>query len=369
VVLAASAVTIAGQSAQAAGIPVTGAVTAVQKAWSYVPEYSSAPGIDEGTVRNAAGQAVPDATVVVFPYQLSGGKPGSVLQPVARATTDTSGHFVIHLPASRDALLINSRSSGRLNLRVTAFYPGGMAIRFIPLRAGARAAHVSNLVLRHVATDTAARTAPESPATCVDSTLIKVPNVVIVLGFRGSAAASLANGTFSYNSNDSTTMGAGVSYTSTYGGFEASGTTTQITNDAYSWPKIAGASNNYFEADAEYYDQKVLCSNPLGIQDSWTVTMNSVSTPSGTPGAEPISAGHCSTLDAGATASYGKGTQSTFQAGAHLTGVGFNINLSSQDGWNNTAFVKYTAGSESVPVCGVYDTPGSGDAGQITVHA
>src|SRR6185437_7952252 len=86
--LAVSALTITAQTAQAAGTPTARAVAAVQKAWSYVPEYTSAPTIDRGTVRNAAGRPVAGATVIVFPFLIGGGKPGSVLQPIARATSD-----------------------------------------------------------------------------------------------------------------------------------------------------------------------------------------------------------------------------------------------------------------------------------------
>lgn len=366
-----SALTITAQSAQAAGAPAASAVAAAQKAWSYVPEYASAPTIDQGTVRNAAGRPVAGATVIVFPFLIGGGKPGSVLQPIARATSDSSGHFAIHLPASRDALLMSRRSNGYLDMHVTAFYPGGMANWFAPMRAGAHAAHVNNLVLKRTVVTGHARVAPNSPATCVNSTRTSIPNVPAIVGFKGSAAPTLRSATFNLKNTATTTMGAGVSDTSEFGGFSASGTTTQSSSASLTWEKLPGAGNNYFQATSLWYDQKILCSNPLGLETSWTLTENSLNTADGTPGAEPVSAGHCSLMSPNSTNTYTKGSQETFKAGANLQAEGFNINLSTQDGWSSTASITFVAGAVALPLCGVNNVPNGTDpsAGALTVHA
>jgi len=368
--LAVSALTITAQTAQAAGTPTARAVAAVQKAWSYVPEYTSAPTIDRGTVRNAAGRPVAGATVIVFPFLIGGGKPGSVLQPIARATSDSSGHFAIHLPASRDALLMSPRSNGYLNMHVTAFYPGGMANWFAPKRAGARVAHVNNLVLKHIATTGQARVAPNSPATCVNSTRTSIANVPVDVGYHDSAAPTLRGMTFNLKTAATTTMGAGFSVTSEFGGFSASGTTTTNSGASFSWTPIAGASNNHFQAFALWYDQKVVCSSPLGIEDSWTLTENSISSSDGTPGAEPISAGHCTLQRPNISQTYSTGTQNTFSAGANLELKGFNIDLSTQVGWSSDASITISTGAVSLPVCGVTNWPNATDpsAGQLIVH-
>jgi hypothetical protein len=368
--LALSALALTAQSAQAAGTPTARAAVAVQKAWSYVPKYASAPTIDQGTIRNAAGQPVPGATVIVFPFLIGGGKPGSVLQPIARATSDSSGHFAIHLPAKRDALLMNRRSNGYLNMHVIAFYPGGTANWFAPMRAGAHVAHVNNLVLKHTVKADAAQVAPNAPAVCKNLTRTSVPNVPVIVGFKGSAAPTLKSATFTLKNTASTTMGVGVSATSEFGGFSASGTTTQSSGASLTWPKIAGASNNYFRAAALYYDQEVVCSVPAGGSETWTVTMNSINTADGTPGAEPVSAGHCSTMQAGSTNTYTKGSQETFKVGANLEAEGFNINLSTQTGWSASASLTFVAGSQALPLCGVSNVPNGTNpsAGALTVH-
>ena len=369
--LALPALTVTALSAQAAATPAAAsAVAAVQKAWSYVPEFASAPTIDQGTVRDPAGRPVKGATVIVFPFLIDGGKPGSVLQPIARAISDSSGHFAVHLPASRDALLMSRRSNGYLNMHVTAFYPGGMANWFAPMRAGARVAHVNNLVLKHMATTGQARVAPNSPATCVNSTRTSFPNVPVDVGFHGSAAPTLKGVSFTLNTAATTTMGVGVSGTSEFAGFSVSGTTTQSAGASFPWPPIAGASNNYFQAFALYYDQKVVCSSPLGIEDSWTLTENSISGKDGTPGAEPISAGHCTLLPTNQSQTYSTGAQSTFSSGANLELKGFNIDLSTQVGWSKDAYLTFTTGAVALPLCGVTNWPNGTDpsAGELTVH-
>jgi len=367
--LALTALTITAQTAQATGTQAA-AVAAVQKAWSYVPEYASSPTIDQGTVRDAAGRPVPGATVIIFPFLINGGKPGSVLQSIARATSDGSGHFAVHLPANRDALLMSRRSNGYLDMHVIAFYPGGTANWFAPMRAGTRVAHVNNLVLKYTAEADRAQVAPNAPATCVNSTRTSIANVPVNVGFHGSAAPSMKGVTFNLNAAATTTMGAGVSSTSEFGGFSASGTTTQSSGATFSWASLPGAGNNYYRAYALYYDQKVVCSSPLGIEDSWTLTENSISAPDGTPGAEPISAGHCTMLPPNKSQTYTTGTQNTFSAGANLELLHFNIDLSTQVGWSRDASITFTTGAESVPLCGVNNYPNATDpsAGELTVH-
>ncbi len=346
------------QSAQAAGTPAAAsAIAAVQNSWSYVPEYSSAPTIDQGTVRDTAGRPVAGATVIVFPFLINGGKPGSVLKPIARAVSDGRGHFAIHLPVKRDALLMSRRSNGYLNLHVIAFYPGGTANWFAPIHAKAHVAHVNNLVLKPTVAVDRARVAPNAPATCVNSTRTSIGDVPVIVGFHGSAAPTMRGVSFSLSTAASTTMGAGVSTTSAFGGFSASGSTTQSSGFTTTWPAIAGASNNYYTAFALYYDQEVKCSNPLGIQTSWTVTMNSISARDGTPGAEPISAGNCVTLKPNSTQTYSTGTQNTFSAGANLEAEGFNINLSTQVGWSSNASITFTTGAVALPCAALPISP------------
>jgi hypothetical protein len=69
-VLAGLTLTGIGSAAQAAGKPTANAVAAVQRSWSYVPQYSSAPALESGRVVDTGGHAVQGATVVVFPMVL-----------------------------------------------------------------------------------------------------------------------------------------------------------------------------------------------------------------------------------------------------------------------------------------------------------
>jgi hypothetical protein len=255
-------------------------------------------------------------------------------------------------------------------MHVIAFYPGGTANWFAPMRAGTRVAHVNDMVLKHTVEADRAQVAPNAPATCVNSTRTSIDNVPVIVGFHGSAAPSIKV-SFKVTAAATTTMGSGVSDTSEFGGFSASGTTTQSYGATFPWPTLAGVGNNYYTAYALYYDQKVVCSSPLGIEDSWTLTQNSINSEDGTPGAEPISAGHCTLEKPNRSQTYTQGTQSTFSAGANLKLLHFNIDLSTQVGWSQDASITFTTGAQTVPLCGVNNIPNATDpsAGELTVHA
>jgi hypothetical protein len=159
-----AAASTAASSRTSAAAP--SAVAAVAAAWSSVPEYSSSPVIDQGTVLDSAGRPVSGATVLLFPVLL-GPPAGTVMTPLARAITDSSGHYAIHLPAARDSRLANSKSAGALNLHVMALYPGGQANWFTPIPAGAPpVAPAATLTLRATAnTGGQAATPSASPST------------------------------------------------------------------------------------------------------------------------------------------------------------------------------------------------------------
>jgi hypothetical protein len=90
----------------------------------------------------------------------------------------------------------------------------------------------------------------------------------------------------------------------------------------------------------------------------------------GSPGAQGIAAGDCSTQGAGFKDTYTYGIQVTWGGGADLKGEGFNINLSSEDGWSSDAYLTFQTGSESAPVCGTTGYPNDPYAlgNELAVH-
>lgn len=353
-------------------------IMAIQRGWSYVPEFASSPVIDGGTVLDSAGHPVADATVIVFPVLLNGGKPGSVLQPATRTISDGSGRFALRIPATRDALLMNRRTGGYLNMHVMAFYPGGVANWFTPVRAGHRLVPTEKLVLRHFAAgDGPSRAgsgtpaAAASPDICKNGTLHKIGNVPTDVGYKSSLSSKLDYATYQYESSTSTTMGAGISQTSAYSGFSASGTTTQSAGGHFTWPTMPGAGSNYLQAAGLWYDQEIVCSIPTGEYTQWDLNFNSLGSAYASPGAPAVSAGYCDLQEHNTVDTYNKGAQATFQYGANLEAAGVGINLSSQDGWSNTAYLTFATGSTSLPVCGVNNYPNSTgpSAGYLQVHS
>jgi hypothetical protein len=347
------------------------AVAAIQAAWSSVPDYPASPMIDHGTVRDSGGQAVPGATVILFPVLL-GPAAGTVMTPLARATTDSSGHFAIHLPASRDALLANRKSAGALNLHVMAFYPGGSADWFTPIPAGAHAvAPVATLTLRTAGqAATATPAAPSAPEVCIDQKPKVLSGFPVTVGYKSSLDTNLAYTAFSYGTGVSNTFGTGVSITGPGGGFSANGTTSEADNTGVTFPNIPGASSNNYRAGGAYYDQEIVC-GPI-VTHQWELYQDAVGGDDGTPGAEPLSAGDCFTGGANTSVKIDATKQTDFSQGVDLEADGINLNLSSQDGYSSSSTLTYKFGSKSAPYCGVHNFPGATQApapGHIVVHA
>jgi hypothetical protein len=343
--------------ASAAAPASPAAVAAVQRSWSSVPEFPSSPVIDTGTVV-AAGRTVDGATVLLFPVQY--GKQGGVVRPIARAVTSSDGGFAIRLPASDDHMLISAgHYSGALNLHVMVFYPGGIGSWFT--RAGAT---VPRLALHRIPVDISS-----GPAICESSLDKTFANVPVEIGFKDTGdTPAPAWATYTYDTSASTTMGAGISYSSATGGFSNDRTTTQSAGGSYTWPHLKGAGVNDLLGAGLYYDYHWIC-DP-GDNQFYIVELNSIGSSEGSPGAEPIAAGKCDTLEHNTTDTYTQGTQWTWSSGADLKAVGLNIDLSSQDGWSSTAYLTFAAGSDNVPVCGVDNYPNSHSpsAGELNAH-
>jgi hypothetical protein len=338
--------------------------------------------IDQGTVLDSSGQAVSGATVVLFPVLIAP-PAGTVMNPLAKATTDSSGHYAIHLPASSDGDLANSKSGGALNLHVMAFYPGGVANWYTPIPAGAPAvASAANLTLHATGAPAAGQAASSSPSASPSPSVTAGPEVCVYqtpkilsgfavdVGYTSSLDTNLAYSAFSYGSGASNTMGAAVSVTSGSTGFSASGTTTESDASETTLPHIPGKSSNNIEADGAFDDQEIVC-GPI-VTHQWHVYQDAIGGEYGTPGAEPLSAGDCFTGPAGGSESFTTTLQTDFSQGVQIGGHGIDINLSSQTGYSKDASLTYAFGSKSAPYCGVHNFPGATQPpppGHIVVHA
>jgi hypothetical protein len=336
----------------------------MQKAWSYVPEYASAPKIDIGAVVNTAGHPVSGATVLLFPVIRGYVKPGTVVQALARAVTGADGRFAIHLPSNRRQLLMGAHPWGYVNLHVMAFYPGELGSWTTPIRTGATtpASHPLILEQDHIKVPVNA----ERPSIdCQIGDTVHVP-VDIQIGWKDSLDSTLDYASYTYNSDTSSQMGAGISYSGEYGGFSDDGTTSQNTSGSYTWPHMAGEGTNALLGAGLYYNEFWQC----GVSGYWYLAFNSVNTSAGSPGASPISAGDCATLEHNTIDSYGVGSQKTWIGGVDLKDDGFNIDLSSQDGWNEESYLTFAAGADDVPICGVNNKPDANNpsAGELQAH-
>jgi hypothetical protein len=223
-------------------------VAAIQQAWSFVPDYSASPALDTGTVRNSAGKAIAGATVVLFPYLIAP-KAGTALTPLARTVAGPDGTFTIRLPDADRAELASKRSEGVLNVHIMAFYPGGIANWFEPIKPGASTALPARLTLRNAGTATATAATSSTPS-AVGSNCSAIGNPKIrggipaQVGYKSSADSNLANTSFTYTDSASATEGVGISGTGPNGGFSAAGTVTQNTEGNGVFTNMPGAGSN-----------------------------------------------------------------------------------------------------------------------------
>jgi hypothetical protein len=373
-IAASSSISSSTASASDSNAIDSNAVAAMQKSWSFVPEFASSPVLAQGRVVTPSGAPVSGATVILFPV-LDGPAAGTRLTPLARASTDASGQFVTRLPASEDELLATKRSAGALNLHVIAFYPGGMAQWFYSIPAQGRASGTlptARLTLKNAGHATPANASPAaaSPDSCeAYGSRGVISGIPVIVGFKQSTDSNLAYAAFSYSSGTSMTLGVGISYDSDFGGFSADGTSTQTSGLQGAWANMTGAGTNNLEGAAVYYNQEYLCYAAQVYTTYWQLTQHQVGGQKGSPGAEPVSVGDCDPTQPGATNTITSGTQETFSAGVQLKGLGYGINLSAQDGWSSDSKLAYKQGSSGHPICGQDDWPGSPDyVGVVGIH-
>lgn len=370
-----------GMPASASALP---SAQTIERGWSSVPEYSTAPALASGEVVESDGTPVSQSTVILFPVPLSP-KSGTPLTPLARTITDSQGRFTIRLPVGQFSKLATSRSGGALNLHVIAFYPGGIAQQFYSVSSSSAALlsgdktadnaspTFAKLIL-HATLPTrfpGTREAAISPDSCEpDGSATQIPNVPVIVGMKESEASDLSSTTFSYSSTASMTLGVGISYTSPTGGFSADGSTTQTSGGSYTWDSLPSESNNDLEGYGIYNDQEFLCIIAGNYSNYWLLSQNYVGGEYGTPGTPPVAAGDCIPTQAHTTNTFTTGTQQTFGAGVQLSGLGYGINLSSQSGFSTDTSLTYEMGAHGHPVCGVSVPPGdSGKVEAIQVHS
>jgi hypothetical protein len=349
----------------------------IQRAWSSVPEYPSAPALATGRLSDPGGHAMAGATVVVLPVPTSP-TAGQRLIAVARATTNSAGGYTIRLPAAERLLLQGPRKGDDLNLHIMAFYPDAVANWFVPVKPGTQQAPAAHLVLRQLPPGNTARAAAsvrDVPQTqppvgvCSVRSSSELTNVPMVVGYKSTIHVATINWSqYTYTSTASQTTGAGFSLTGPYGGFSADGTTEKSSGVNIPWPKINGESSNYFSVMSTWNDTELWCSNSSTNWYEWQVTLNAVNTAYGTPGAPIVAAGKCSEELPNLAITYSTTSQSTWSQGASISDY-IGMNLSSQDGWSGSSALTYDLKVKTA-ICGVYNTPNSNNpsAGYLQVH-
>jgi hypothetical protein len=371
--LSAGAVAIAGQSNAAVAVPDH--VAAIQQAWSFVPDYSASPALDTGTVRNSAGKAIAGATVVLFPYLIAP-KAGTALTPLARTVAGPDGTFTIRLPDADRAELASKRSEGVLNVHIMAFYPGGIANWFEPIKPGASTALPARLTLRNAGTATATAATSSTPS-AVGSNCSAIGNPKIrggipaQVGYKSSADSNLANTSFTYTDSASATEGVGISGTGPNGGFSAAGTVTQNTEGNGVFTNMPGAGSNDLNGSGSYVDQEYQCyiDRFEPPQDEWQFSPDVINSQYSTPGAKAVSAGYCNKTTANTEEKVYTSSQSTFSDGIQAEAIGLNINFSIQIGYATDSELIYTMGSAADPECGVGNYPNGAGDGEVVIHS
>jgi hypothetical protein len=211
---------------------------------------------------------------------------------------------------------------------------------------------------------------PPPDAICYVLSNPEIGNVIMAVGYKSTTQAAHINwAQYTYTSSASQTSGVGVSYSGAYGGFSVDGTTTNSSGVTMPFPVIYGESSNYMSVYSTWNDTEWQCENAVPeVFTAWTVSLNSVNTEYGTPGAPIVPAGKCDQEAPDVAISYTTTTQSTWSAGVSLSDM-IGINLSSQDGWTGSSALTYDL-SVQAPICGVDNFPNANNpsAGYLQTH-
>ena len=356
-----------GGPAQASG-GLSSEVAAIQRAWSYVPEYATAPSIDQGVVLTAHGQPVSGATVVVFPAVLAHPMQSrrQLVPAITRTITDAAGRFSLRLPRAMWGLLTTPNSGGFLNLHILAFYPGGVAQWFVPISPHSSHGAWGRLILRQTPqTETPdASSAPDSSCYYVDPS--EEPNNSMIVGYKSNAKADINYSEYNYTADASETNSVAVSVTGDDGSFSESGTTTVDSGFGANVTIDGGPGNNNFVVATTWLYGEYTCGGVAPYSD-YQAQFDFVSSFSGTPGAASVPAGDCSAEAPNVAVTYSTTTQTAWEYGATLDFI--DLSVSAQDGWTTQAELTYDL-SSAAPICGVHNYPNGNDpsAGYLDTH-
>jgi len=356
-----------GGPAQASG-GLSSEVAAVQRSWSYVPEYATAPSIDRGVILTGHGQPVSGATVVVFPAVLAHPLQSrrQLVPAITRTITDAAGRFNLRLPRAMRALLTTPNSGGFLNLHILAFYPGGVAQWFVPISPHSSHGAWGRLVLRQTPqTETPdASSAPDGD--CYYIGAVEEPNNPMIVGYKSNTKADINYSTYYYSKTASETNSVAVSVTGDDGSFTESGSTTVDSGFAADVQINGGPGNNNIVVASTWLYGEYTCGGVVPYSD-YQAQFDFVSTLSGTPGASAVPAGDCSAQAPNIAVTYSTTTQTAWEYGATLNFI--NLSVSAQDGWTTQASLTYDLSSDA-PICGVHNYPNGNDpsAGYLQTH-
>jgi hypothetical protein len=314
----------------------------------------------------SAGHPVAGATVILFPV-LRNPASGTVIPALARAITDPDGRYTLRLPRSHDRLLTSARSEGALNLHVMVFYPGGQANWFVPIPAGQHSAPATRLALTKggVTADQAyksdASTTPAAPACSAVGSGTEESGIPVNMGYSWSYDPNLTSANFTYSTDDSVTLGVGVSASSSPAGLSLAGTSTQSAGGTYAFAPITANKSVNYTGDGTYTWQEFYCGVPkTGTYYDWYLNPDGVAGSEGVKTTTAANGTYCDSSSGLKSWTMSSSTQQTWAYGVDAAALGFGVNLSSQDGYSTSATLEYDfdwqAGNYP-PVCGTHNYP------------
>jgi hypothetical protein len=170
--------------------------------------------------------------------------------------------------------------------------------------------------------------------------------------------------TASFDVNQSTTFGVGVSASNAYGSFSDSGTfswgndfTTNF--NPYNGPSSQSYQSQYVPGDYNYYYSPGYCLGNYFTQPDNQTQGHQVTSAGSTPNAT-----HCAPENGVHSIVVNKTQAATISAGMTISEIGFNA--STQTGWSNTDTITYTNNNRTNwNLCGLNSLPGVGNPGVL----
>lgn len=378
---------VRGRAAVAAavlGLSIVGVPAEADAADDFLPEIAdsavlSTPPVAEGVVRSESGELAAGARVILLAWpsleHLSVGDSVKT-QPVAKASTDKSGRFILRI-GGLEVLKPLASPTGRVDLEAVAYADGVVApfhfsrslsidqsgLRLADQESSPASAEKIALTLQKGRTPGAVPSSTTTPSAmsglkkgCSSWFEQDFGPRWVPVGHTSSSTFGVRHD-FSYSRTAESTLGVGVHGASPVGGWTFGGTSTRSSTGGINFPAQGDHHGALYDTQFRYGKFMVMCATPPFAASVWheASPMEWVAGSRVRPVGWP-KATYCSTNAKGSTFWLDRSRSITWSDGVDI-GAELGIGLLSQTGFTQQAKVSYKFAHKK-RLCGTNGYPG-----------